>query len=88
MAGTTALSPEWEPVNHNTVRMRVPGGWIVKSTLPRHETVLEQSGVVGGKIRCKPYFTNPCGVTMCFVPDLGWEWKIATGGEKKGEKDD
>ncbi len=60
------MKSEWEKVNKNTGRLRVPGGWIVQNAF---ESYNEKNIFM----KIFTYKNHAIGV---FVPDAGHEWNI------------
>ena len=66
----------WELVNNNTHRIRVPGGWIVRTFMIRDESTLVPPQIAGGKPTKVVYDRNPTNVALCFVPDQEHAWVV------------
>lgn len=58
----TAFPRVWERVDDDTMRMRVPSGWLVRVDVCQHSSVLHAS--------------IPQRTALCFVPDEGHLWEL------------
>ncbi len=61
----------WEQLDEVTFRMKVPGGWVVKSS---KLALIQEPITVGVLTGAKKSRGVSVTDALCFVPDPGWTW--------------